>query len=66
MESRGSVWRYLLRYRAQLLLGLLFVVLGNALALGAPVVLQRAIDALAAGRVGAARPERLLPRSRSG
>ena len=66
MESRGSVWRYLLRYRAQLLLGLLFVVLGNALALGAPVVLQRAIDALAAGRVGAARRERLLPRSRSG
>src|SRR5579884_499287 len=54
MESRGSVWQYLLCYRAQLLLGLLFVVLGNALALGAPVVLQRAIDALAAGRVGGA------------
>ncbi len=49
MEPRGRVWRYLLRYRARLLLGLFFVGGSNAFALLSPAVLRQAIDRLAAG-----------------
>src|SRR5919202_1800290 len=49
MESRGSIRRYLLKYRARLLLGLFFVICGNTLALLAPAVLRRAIDDITAG-----------------
>src|SRR5947209_5956388 len=54
MESRGGVRRYLLKYRARLLLGLLFVICSNALGLLAPAVLQRAIDHITAGAEAAA------------
>ncbi len=46
MQQRGRVRRYLQRHWAQLLLGLLFVVIGNSVALLTPVVLQRAIDTM--------------------
>jgi ATP-binding cassette, subfamily B, multidrug efflux pump len=49
MQSRGSLRRYLLKYRARLLLGLLFITCGNALALLSPAVLRAAIDHLTAG-----------------
>jgi ATP-binding cassette subfamily B protein len=49
VESRGSVRSYLRRYRAQLLLGLFFVICSNGLALLSPAVLRRAIDDVAAG-----------------
>jgi len=50
------VRRYLRQHWAQLLLGLLFVVVGNGVALQVPVVLQRAIDTIhrASERGGAA------------
>src|SRR5579884_3525119 len=48
MRSRGSIRHYLLKYRARLLLGLLFVICSNALGLAAPAVLRRAIDAITA------------------
>src|SRR5205823_973650 len=49
MKSRGSVRRYLLQYRARLLLGLFFILCGNAFGLLTPVVLQRAIDDVTRG-----------------
>ena len=49
MQSRGSLRRYLLKYRARLVLGLFFVTCGNALALLSPAVLRAAIDHLSAG-----------------
>jgi ATP-binding cassette, subfamily B, multidrug efflux pump len=54
MSSRGNVWQYLLKYRARLVLGLLFIIGSNVFALASPAVLRTAIDRITAGVEGGA------------